>query len=64
MDSQSIVSRLSVDCRSSVGRESVDIWSPVGRESDKLSAEYRSIFRRCTSTEYRSYVGGISVNCR
>ena len=30
----------------------------------RLSAEYRSIFRRRTSTEYRSYVGGTSVNCR
>ena len=27
-------------------------------------AEYRSIFRQRTSTYYRSYVGGISVNCR
>ena len=29
-----------------------------------MSAEYRSIVRRRTSTEHRSYVGGISVNCR
>ena len=31
---------------------------------DVMSTEYRSIFRWRTSTEYRSYVGGISVNCR
>ena len=55
---------MSVESWSIVGRVSVDIRSPVGRESDKLSAEYRSIFRRRTSTEYRSYVGGISVNRR
>ena len=34
------------------------------RNVDRVSAEYRSIFRWRTSTEYRSYVGGISVNCR
>ena len=62
---------MSVESWSIVGRVSVDIRSPVGRESDKLSAEYRSIFRRRTSTEYRSYVGGnrstvgdMSVSCR
>ena len=64
VESWSIVGRVSVESWSIVGRVSVDIRSPVGRESDKLSAEYRSIFRRGTSTEYRSYVGGISVNCR
>ena len=31
---------------------------------DVMSTEYRSIFRWRTSTEYRWYVGGISVNCR
>ena len=31
---------------------------------DVMSTEYRSIFRWRTSAEYRSYVGGISVNCR
>ena len=64
VDSRWTVDRQAVECRSTVGRESVDIQPPGGRESDKLSAEYRSIFRRRTSTEYRSYVGGISVNCR
>ena len=28
-----------------------------------MSTEYRSIFRRHTSTGYRSYVGDISVDC-
>ena len=55
---------MSVESWSIVGRVSVDIRPPVGRESEKLSAEYRSIFRRRTSTEYPSYVVGISVNCR
>ena len=54
--------------RSIVGRHSVDIAvdsrSIVSRSGDRLSAEYRSIFRRRTSTDYRSYVGDISVNCR
>ena len=49
VESWSIVSRVSVESWSIVGRVSVDIRSPVGRESDKLSAEYRSIFRRRTS---------------
>ena len=29
-----------------------------------MSAKYRSIFLRRTSTEYWSYVDGISVNCQ
>ena len=41
----------------------VDSQSTVGRAWDRLSAEFRSIFRRRTSTDYRSYVGDISVNC-
>ena len=31
-----------------IGRDSVDNRSIIGRESDRLSAEYRSIFRGCT----------------
>ena len=56
--------RLSTDWRSRGGRLSIDSRRTVDQQSDKPSAEYRSIFRRRTSTEYRSYVGGISVNCR
>ena len=29
-----------------------------------IAVDSRSIFRRRTSTYYRSYVGDISVNCR
>ena len=46
------------------GRQSVDSRSIVSRSWGRLSAEHRSIFRRHTPTDYRSTVGGISVNCR
>ena len=64
VDSRSTVGRQSVNSRSTVGRQSVDSRSIVSRAWDRLSAEYRSIFRRRTPTHYRSYVGDISVNCR
>ena len=69
---RSIVGRQSVDSRSIVGLQSVDSRSIVSRSWDRLSAQYRSIFRRDAPRStighmwvtYRSTVGGISVNCR
>jgi len=62
--SGSTVGRLSTDWRSRGGRLLIDSRLTVDWQSDKPSAEYWSIFRQRTSTEYQSYVGDIWVNCR
>ena len=79
VDSQSMLGRYSIDTRSPVDRESTDYRSSVDRVSiecqstvDRLSTatsiDCPSIGGRYsgrrTSTEYWSYVSGISANCR
>ena len=58
---------IAVDSRSTLGRysgrQSVETRLIVSRAWDGLSAKYRSIFRRRTSTDYRSTVGCILVFC-
>ena len=68
VDSRSTVGQLSINYPSTGDREvvrlSIDSRPTVDRQSVKPLAEYQSIFRWCTSTEYRSYVDVKSVNCR
>ena len=68
IDTRSTVDRESTDYRSSVDRLLIECQSTVDRLSTATSIDCPSTggqhSGRRTSTEYRSYVSGISANCR
>ena len=68
VDTRSTLGRLSIESRPTIDRVSTECRSSVDRYVDRQSIDCRSTGGRYsgrrTSTEYRSYVGDISANCR